>query len=182
MKVNLGCGTNIVEGFVNIDNYSLHDNKDFVKGDAKDIPLESDSVDYLLCDQVLEHIPTNDIPVVLFNIRRVLKPGGKCVIVVPDFEGAVRQWLEGVSTKPFDPMTYKWFSDVIYGNQEHEGEFHKTAMTPGFLHYMLNMVGLTNHTITFHPAFGEVPSFEGMRPVAKDSVLRNAQLVAEVVK
>lgn len=169
--------------WINVDNYELSGDKSFVKADiVKDIPLENNSVDYIIMDQVLEHIAMADVPLVLYNIRRILKIGGKCIIMVPDFEDAVNQWFRANHNKAFDPMQYKWLSEVIYGNQAHEGEFHKTPMCAGYLHYTLNMVGFPKHTISFWPANGVVPSFPGIRPYPKEARLRNAQLACEITK
>jgi predicted SAM-dependent methyltransferase len=183
VNVNLGCGNHIMPGWLNIDNYYVPDNKDFLKADARDLPLESNSVDYIICDQVLEHMAMSDVPIVLYNIKRVLKVGGTCVIIVPDFEDAVNQWLESRPNLGFNPMTYKWFSEVIYGNQEHEGEFHKTPMCAGYLNYVLHMVGLPKHEIVFHAKFTPIPKdVPGMRPYPEGAILRNAQLIAYITK
>ena len=123
-----------------------------------------------------------DVPQVLFHMRRVLKKGGKAVIIVPDFEGAALQWIEAHLNASFDPMKYKYFSEVIYGNQNHDGEYHQTPMCAGYLHYVLGLVGLSKHEISFWPAFGEIPQFPGTRKNAPGAVSRNAQLVVEITK
>jgi SAM-dependent methyltransferase len=51
-------------------------------GDA--IPLPNDTVDWVLSNSVLEHIP--DVGPVLAEAARVLKPGGRCVFTVPSPE------------------------------------------------------------------------------------------------
>lgn len=182
MFVNAGCGSNIVKGWINIDNYYLPEEKDFVKGDVRQLPLESNSVDYILFDQVLEHMAMADVPQVLYEVRRVLKKGGRCVIIVPDFEGAVNDWLSFNHNGSFNPQVYHYYSEVIYGNQMHEGEFHKTPMCAGYLHYLLNMVGLPKHELTFWPRNGRIPNFPGVRPYKPEALLRNAQLVADIIK
>lgn len=184
--VNLGCGTHVMKEkgvkWLNIDNFELSGDKSFLKADIRDVPLDNDSVDYLICDQVLEHMAMADVPLVLFNIRRILKKGGRAVIIVPDFEDAARQWLSQNFNVSYDPMKYHWFSEVVYGNQEHEGEFHKTPMSARYLDYNLNAVGLHNHKITFWPANGPIPRAHGMRPYSEGARLRNAQLVCEITK
>lgn len=188
IKINLGCGSHIIEGdeWVNVDNYLLFNGeprKHFVQADIiKPLPFETNSVDYIICDQVLEHIPMKDIPGVLYEIRRVLKEKGTATIIVPDFKGAVEQWLKIDHNQNFDPTVYTWLSEVVYGNQTHQGEFHKTAMSAGYLNYVLNMVGLVNHKLILYPAFGTIPNYEGVRPYEKNAVCRNAQLVAEIIK
>ncbi len=185
--VNLGCGTHInkstkTEKWINIDKFVVTDSPDFLEGDVRQIPLESNSVDYLLCDQVLEHMAMADVYPVLCEIRRVLKPGAECIIMVPDFEGAVTQLLESNPNGAFEPAKYKWFAEVIYGNQETEGEFHRTPMTPGYLHYMLNLAGLVKHNISFWPAFGAIPQHLGMRKQSPGATLRNAQLMCTITR
>lgn len=183
VNVNLGCGTNLVKGWINIDIVRPNNaDKSFVEGSIMDIPLEKESVDYIILDQVLEHLPMADVIPAMYEVRRVLKKGGRCVIVVPDFEGAVRQWLDANLNSEFDPMRYRWFSEVIYGNQQHEGEFHKTAMSPRFLHEVMHTVGLNKNTITFWPAFGVIPDYPGMRPYLPNARCRNAQLVCDIIK
>ena len=167
---------------MNIDIYDNPGVKGYLKGDAKNIPLPSDSVDYIIMDQVLEHIAMSDVVPVLYEIRRVLKVGGRCVIMVPDFEGAVKQWLAVDHNGSFNPQVYHYFSEVIYGNQNHPGEFHKTPMCAGYLHFVLGMVGLKKNHIIFFPENGEIPNYPGIRPYSKEARLRNAQLVADIIK
>lgn len=182
-KLNLGCGANILPGWINVDNYKLpkSKNKDFVQADIRNLPFKDNFADYIIMDQVLEHFGFKEIPAVLFEVRRVLKKGGKCVIIVPDFADAARQWLTIDHNNHFDPYVFHYLSEVIYGNQMHEGEYHKTAMSAGFLNYVCNMVGLTNTTFTIHPAGGKIPNIDGVR-YSDDARLRNAQIVAEIIK
>ncbi len=54
-----------------------------IHGYAYDIPLGAESVDTVLCTQVLEHLETPDVALAEFN--RVLKPGGHLVLTVPQY-------------------------------------------------------------------------------------------------
>lgn len=64
------------------------------------IPFEDASFDLVINNQVIEHVP--DIDVVLAEISRVLKPGGKVLSLFPD-RGV---WREGHVGIPF----LHWFS------------------------------------------------------------------------
>lgn len=84
MRINLGCGDDIREGWINVDLYSNTADVqagilDFVKG------LDDDSVDVVLCSHVLEHLPRNRLPMLFKEISRVIKPGGTFKIVSPTF-------------------------------------------------------------------------------------------------
>src|SRR5262249_18700565 len=64
---------------------------------AKDIPFESDSVDVVYHSHMLEHLDRDVAGKFLLEVKRVLKPGGICRIVVPDLEMAVRVYLAHTS-------------------------------------------------------------------------------------
>jgi len=65
-------------------------NKQFYlqQADATKLPFAGQSVDKIICSEVLEHIP--DYKAVLAEIERVLKPGGLLAITVP------RAWPEKI--------------------------------------------------------------------------------------
>ena len=80
VRLNLGCGTNHLENFVNVDKYGkvdyAHDLEVFP------YPWDDNSVDEVVMNHVLEHIQPWWKA---FNeCARVLKPGGMLHINVPD--------------------------------------------------------------------------------------------------
>ena len=152
-----------------------------MQADIRDLPLADETVDYILCDQTLEHIPMTDVPIVLYEIRRILKKGGKAVIIVPDFRSAAEDWMKYNWELCFQALEYQYLSEVIYGNQNHEGEYHKTPFTGGYFHYVLNMVGLRDHVISFHPKNSPIPDASGINHIP-NAALRNSQLMAVVTK
>jgi ubiquinone/menaquinone biosynthesis C-methylase UbiE len=50
--------------------------------DDGSLPLEHASVDLVWCSEVLEHVP--DTAHLLLEVRRVLRPGGRLLVTVPD--------------------------------------------------------------------------------------------------
>ncbi len=46
-----------------------------------EIPFEDDTFDLILCNHVLEHVPTDDVA--MKELTRVLKPGGTAILQVP---------------------------------------------------------------------------------------------------
>ena len=56
--------------------------KSFKEADLLKMPYEDDSFDIILCNHVLEHIP--DMEKALAEIKRILKPGGKAILNVPN--------------------------------------------------------------------------------------------------
>ena len=82
-KLNLGCGTDIRTGYVNLDNHNLP-GVDVVHNIEKlPLPFKKEEFDEILCQDILEH--TSDYAPLLKELHRILKPGGKLVIRVPNF-------------------------------------------------------------------------------------------------
>jgi SAM-dependent methyltransferase len=176
--------SNKKEDWINIDNYIKTDAnaKNFMQADARELPLADEVADYIIADQVFEHLSMADVPMALYEIRRVLRKGGKAVIIVPDFRSAAADWMAYNWELSFHAPVYQFLSEVIYGNQNHDGEYHKTPFTGGYLHYILNMVGLREHVISFHPKSSPLPNFPGVIIPEFNAALRNSQIVAEITK
>ena len=80
--LNLGCGYKHREGFVNIDKYDIC-NPDLVWDlDVFPYPFDSNSVDGIDIWHTLEHV--NDWWGVIVECTRILKPGAKMNVRVPD--------------------------------------------------------------------------------------------------
>jgi SAM-dependent methyltransferase len=81
-KLNLGCGKDIREGWVNLD-ISPIPGVDIVHNIEKlPLPFPDNSFDEILCHDILEHI--HYIPV-LRDIYRILAPGGILQVRIPHF-------------------------------------------------------------------------------------------------
>ena len=61
------------------------------QADATQLPFANESIDKIICSEVLEHIP--DYVAVLHEIHRVLKPGGTLAVTIP------RAWPEKICWK-----------------------------------------------------------------------------------
>lgn len=73
-------------------------NPDIV-GSAEDIPIDENSIDSILCTQVLEHIPHPQKAI--SEMYRVLKPGGFALVTVPQ--------LNELHEEPHDYFRYTCF-------------------------------------------------------------------------
>lgn len=185
VQVNLGSGAELLNhGFINVDAFIDIDSEHFRKADLRALPFEKESVDYVLANNVIEHLPMADVPVAIYEIRRILKTGGRAVIIVPDFSFLARAWLE-MEQGGFHAVTHRWISEMVYGNQLHEGEYHRAPMSPSYLNYVLQMCGFTNYKMSMWPA-GAVPpnqkDFPGFILLAPHNVIRNDMIIADITK
>lgn len=77
LKVNFGCGGNILDGFKN------HDIEQDGVDIAKPLPYADGTVDFILAEHVCEHIPGPAFYRFIVECRRVLKKGGILRICIP---------------------------------------------------------------------------------------------------
>ncbi|TSC70631.1 MAG: methylase involved in ubiquinone/menaquinone biosynthesi [Parcubacteria group bacterium Gr01-1014_46] len=78
--LNLGSGVTVVRpDIINVDFYPFQ-NVNFV-ADIANLPFAPASVDAIVCETVLEHVPNPKV--VVTEMHRVLRPGGLIYIVVP---------------------------------------------------------------------------------------------------
>lgn len=61
---------------------------------AEDIPLEDNSVDIVFCKSVIEHFYVRELPHIMFEVNRVLRPGGALIVLTPDWESNQRQFFQ----------------------------------------------------------------------------------------
>jgi ubiquinone/menaquinone biosynthesis C-methylase UbiE len=63
-------------------------------GDAGHIPLASGSIDFAFCSRLLDLVDTPQIPIILAECHRVLRPGGRVVLVHMSKRGPGPHWFE----------------------------------------------------------------------------------------
>lgn len=81
IKLNLGCGNKYLEGYINCDiSRQVRADRYFDLNEFP-YPFPDNYADEILMDNVLEHL--NDIPAVMKELFRILKPGGRLKIIVP---------------------------------------------------------------------------------------------------
>lgn len=80
MKLNLGCGKDVREGWVNVDKYP-HPGVTACDLDASPLPFQDATFEYIFASHVLEHVLQFDG--VMFELHRILTRGGLLHVRVP---------------------------------------------------------------------------------------------------
>jgi SAM-dependent methyltransferase len=90
LSVHLGAGSAQLDGWVNIDVWPSQLSLDFRWG----LPFGDTSAERVYLSHTLEHLPyPTGVMELLREIHRVLRPGGKIRIVVPDIEAAIKAYV-----------------------------------------------------------------------------------------
>ena len=203
--LNLGCGIRLAEnGFINVDKYlNFKDLKaakgkyvnakvpkgaKFIKADILALPFKRNYADYIESVDVLEHMSFKVVIKALSEIYRVLKLGGKFCMLTVDFDDLASLWVDNVKGKPLDTQEamnkYSNVMEMIYGNQTHEGEFHKTAFNSFFLGYCLKQAGFLDFKIkmTIFPIGSPEPPPFLAHSWPPEAVMRSGMLWVEAIK
>lgn len=153
MKLNIGSGPVQIPGFENIDRV--------LGTEAYPLTQFSDnSVDEIRASHVLEHFSYADVQKVLNEWVRVLKPGGRIRIAVPDMYKAIQL-----------PGEQKYFA--LMGGQTDKNDFHYAAFDEERLSAHMNNAGLTDIKpwqtdgldTSSHPCS---LNLEGVKPIQKE--------------
>lgn len=122
MKLNLGCDIFKIQDFINID--ICKDVNPDVIADVSKLPYENDSIDEIYAGHILEHSPNHALP--LAEWRRVLKPGGKITITVPDTEKGIIQYRQGI-------IPLATLNSITFGSNVRNEQLHLSVWTEDIL-------------------------------------------------
>ncbi|WP_162913302.1 methyltransferase domain-containing protein [Rhodospirillaceae bacterium SYSU D60014] len=146
LKLNLGCGGNRQDGYVNVDVRPLP-SVDLVAGPKDCLRYFSGRCDEIYISHVLEHFASpgkakrdHDETVLGFlkAIHMLLKPGGVIRVAVPDFGAITRLYVEG--RLPLYPRLL----GRLCGEQDYRENLHKCLFDRAFLEQCLTETGFVN--------------------------------------
>ena len=105
MKLNVGCGTDLRKGYLNLDVVPLK-GVDVVHDINKKFPFPSSHFDEVMANHVVEHIP--NLTKLMREFHRILKPGGRLLIETPHFTYS-NAYVDPTHVHFFSFNTFKYF-------------------------------------------------------------------------
>ncbi len=137
-KANLGCGFDKRPGFLNIDLNDFHE-PDLV-GDVTSLPdLPGGYFEFILAQDVLEHLERGKAPLALLEWSRLLAPGGVLELRLPSLLDLM-QMLAWPSNRPAAKAAE--IMHLLFGTQAYSGDFHLSGYTAELLADLLAAAGL----------------------------------------
>ncbi len=99
------------------------------------LPLDTGSVDCVVLHHLLEHFGCGEANALVSECMRVLKPGGRLIVSVPDIFMLARGWMRG----KIDTQIY--MTNLYGAYQGEEGDRHKWGYTAPSLRKYLGKWG-----------------------------------------
>lgn len=106
-RLNLGCGTQHKEGYINIDKRP-EVKPDIVRDILRGLPFSDDSVDEVYSQDFLEHIPQAEVVWVMNEIWRVLKRGSVAQHIVA-LAGTANEHQDPTHLSSWNEETFTYF-------------------------------------------------------------------------
>jgi Methyltransferase domain len=122
MRLNLGCGYDLRDGYVNVD-FAPHHTPD-VAGDVMHLPVRDAVAEEVFAQDVLEHLPRTSTADALREWARVVAPGGSIHARFPSLVHAVE-----LMQRKNDVEGHRVLMQNLYGTQAYTGDVHLTSFT-----------------------------------------------------
>ena len=85
VRLHLGCGSRLLEGYINIDGeYMRGDDRVTIHDITQPFPIDDNSVDEILTVHVIEHISRSRVLPMFREFYRICRPGGMVAMEWPD--------------------------------------------------------------------------------------------------
>ncbi len=90
-SLHLGCGHNLIDGWVNIDLDDPGGKADLRWDLTRGIPVDDHSCDFIYCEHLLEHLAVHQGTALLRECRRVLRHGGVLRVAMPSLDVLIQK-------------------------------------------------------------------------------------------
>lgn len=145
-KLNLGCGNKRIEGYVNVDIVKIPEVDEVFN--FYEIPYQDNTISAISSEHSLEHVSAQKARDAIKEWFRVLEPGGKLELYIPDLELCAKGYVEGNNKRTINGFREKdWYKMTLYGAQRAENgsdaehQFHLTGFSKEEIKTLLEEAG-----------------------------------------
>jgi SAM-dependent methyltransferase len=131
VRLNLGCGDDIKEGYLNVD---ICQRRGVFVADAASLPFPDAYAEEILALDLIEHFSIDAVPSVLQEWARVLRAGGQITIRTPDIERTAEIFYPQAKS---GRISWARLSKIIYGGQDYPSNFHHVGLSYSWLESLM---------------------------------------------
>lgn len=173
IRLNLGCGDKILEGYINVDIVESRAGRHpDVICDLRDLShFESNYADEILAIHVVEHFWKWDVVDILREWTRVLRPGGKMILECPNLISAAEEFLKNPDSAALGGKEGQRSMWVFYGDPAWKDPLmiHRWGYTPRSLATVMHSAGLVD--LRQEPAIFKLREPRDMRITGRKPVI-----------
>jgi SAM-dependent methyltransferase len=152
MKLNIGCGNRRIPGYTGVD--AVQRPAADIIAPAHLIPLPDACAEEILAVHLWEHFYLWECAAVIAEWRRLLKPGGRLVLELPNLRKCCENLLSGLARPGKDPGQLSYWG--IYGDPTLNDPYmtHRWGWSPETLTAFLSghgFVSIEERPTLFHP-------------------------------
>lgn len=146
MKLNLGCGPDIKDGYLNIDTCAL-DNR-VVVADIRNLPYDKNTIEEIYAKDILEHLSLNDAIQAINNWSKICKSGARLFIQTICIDLMIEAYSNGIWS--IEVLNYMLFAGKNWVNGISKPEdYHKSCYSKSLLEFILKQNNFIIEKITF---------------------------------
>ena len=146
MKLNLGCGPDIKEGYLNIDTCPIND--DVLKQDIGNLEFAENSVDEIYAKDIIEHMSLSDFEKSVKNWSKICKTGAKLFIQTICWDSIIRAYYANVWS--LETVIYMLFAGKNWVDGiERQEDFHKSVYSDSLIRRILEENNFSIEKIEF---------------------------------
>jgi predicted SAM-dependent methyltransferase len=146
MKLNLGCGPDIKDGYINIDTCAL-DSRVVVQ-DVRNLNFNDESIDEIFAKDIIEHMSIDDFKISIKNWSKICKSGAKLFIQTICWDSIIKAYYANVWD--LETVIYMLFAgkNWVDGVSRNE-DFHKSVYSLDLLNNILSNNQFTIKSVEF---------------------------------
>ena len=148
MKLNLGCGTDVQQGYTNVDLRAMP-GIDHIR-DVSDLSwIPSNTVEEIVGKDIVEHFSWRRTEEILREWHRVLAPNGKMILTLPDMKRLCERYL-GINCDNAEQhkIDNALMTMLLYGGQDYAGNYHMAGWDAESFIILLKKVEFVNISVT----------------------------------
>ncbi len=152
-KCEIGSGMHPHPGYLHLDTMADAPSLDLLHDISNPLPFLNDTVGEVLANHVIEHVSWRDLPKLVKEMHRILRPGGQVFIRTPNLRFICESYLARRKTAehPGDEKVIEesygeissgmWANLKLFSGQDYEGNFHNNCMDPDDLVNLFRRTG-----------------------------------------